>query len=91
MVHPMRIELTRVGLLVYLANHYTTRGAPTMLEGESFDFYNSKQKNYLFLKNIITEIDKDESSQPTPNAELHERKVMLYVWWNHHSNIHLSF
>ena len=24
----MRIELTRVGLLVYLANHYTTRGAP---------------------------------------------------------------
>ena len=23
----MRIELTRVGLLVYLANHYTTRGA----------------------------------------------------------------
>ena len=26
--HPMRIELTRVGSLVYLANHYTTRGAP---------------------------------------------------------------
>ena len=23
----MRIELTHVGLLVYLANHYTTRGA----------------------------------------------------------------
>ena len=23
----MRIELTRVGLLVYFANHYTTRGA----------------------------------------------------------------
>ena len=23
----MRIELTRVGLLFYLANHYTTRGA----------------------------------------------------------------
>ena len=23
----MRIELTRIGLLVYLANHYTTRGA----------------------------------------------------------------
>ena len=28
MGHSMRIELTRVGLLVYLANHYTTRGAP---------------------------------------------------------------
>ena len=25
--HPMRLELTRVGLLVKLANHYTTRGA----------------------------------------------------------------
>ena len=27
----MRIELTRVGLLVYLANHYTTRGAPYLI------------------------------------------------------------
>ena len=27
MGHPMRIELTRAGLQVYLANHYTTRGA----------------------------------------------------------------
>ena len=27
--HPMKLELTRVGLLVELANHYTTRGAPT--------------------------------------------------------------
>ena len=25
--HPMRLELTRVGLLAELANHYTTRGA----------------------------------------------------------------
>ena len=25
MGHPMRIELTRAGLLVYFANHYTTR------------------------------------------------------------------
>ena len=25
--HPMRLELTRVGLLVELANHYNTRGA----------------------------------------------------------------
>ena len=28
----MRIELTRVGLLVYLANHYTTRGAPYFID-----------------------------------------------------------
>ena len=27
MGHPMRLELTRVGLLVYLANRYTIRGA----------------------------------------------------------------
>ena len=27
MGHPMRLELTRVGLLVKLANHYTTKGA----------------------------------------------------------------
>ena len=25
--HPMRIELTRIGLLVYLANRYTTKDA----------------------------------------------------------------
>ena len=30
MGHPMRIELTRVGLLVLLANHYTTRGTQVM-------------------------------------------------------------
>ena len=28
MGHPMRLELTGVGLLVKLANRYTTRGAP---------------------------------------------------------------
>ena len=37
MGHPMRIELTRVGLLVYLANHYTTRGAPTSLQCPGYD------------------------------------------------------
>ena len=28
MGHPMRLELTRVGLLVKFANRYTTKGAP---------------------------------------------------------------
>ena len=28
MGHPMRLEVTRVGLLVYLANHYATRDTP---------------------------------------------------------------
>ena len=35
MGHPMRIELTRAGLLVYLANHYTTRGAQVRSWSES--------------------------------------------------------
>ena len=32
MGHPMRIELTRAGLLVYIANHYTIRGAQNRIE-----------------------------------------------------------
>ena len=32
----MRLELTRVGLLVELANHYTTRGALTYIEEEIY-------------------------------------------------------
>ena len=31
MGHPMRLELTRVDLLVKLANRYTTKGAPFSL------------------------------------------------------------
>ena len=31
MGHPMRLELTRVGLLVKLANRYTTKGAQGVL------------------------------------------------------------
>ena len=31
MGHPMRLELTRVGLLVNVANHYTTKGAQRLL------------------------------------------------------------
>ena len=33
----MRLELTRVGLLVELANHYTTRGALIIYEALCFD------------------------------------------------------
>ena len=29
--YPIRLEFPRVGLLVYLANHYTNRGAPGYL------------------------------------------------------------
>ena len=32
MGHPMRLELTRVGLLVQFANRYTTRGAQSRIQ-----------------------------------------------------------
>ena len=38
MGHPMRIELTRVGLLVYLANHFTTRGAQSLAVVNEHEF-----------------------------------------------------
>ena len=31
MGHPLRLKLTRIGLLVKLANRYTTKGAQTCL------------------------------------------------------------
>ena len=43
--HPMRRELTRVGLLVQLANHYTTRGAWLYLEWK-------KLLNYFLLQDF---------------------------------------
>ena len=36
MWHPVRLELTRIGLVVELANHYTTKGA-LIYEGLYFD------------------------------------------------------
>ena len=50
-----------------------------------------RPRNDLFLKNIITGvnvlckrqwIDKDEFPQPTSKPELHERKLILCVWWD---------
>ena len=62
----MRIELTRVGLLVYLANHYTTRGArslersPCCITGKVWDCgfqvseFVLQSYNYIhFKKNIL--------------------------------------
>ena len=42
----MRIELTRVGLLVYLANHYTTRGAQFVgtRDGRIFSSANKREE-----------------------------------------------
>ena len=43
--HPMRLELTRVGLLVELANHYTTRGAPLV---RSIGWTTNSSQTWLF-------------------------------------------
>ena len=42
MGNPMRLELTLAGLLVKLANHYTTRGAQTIqrIKNPNFSYYN---------------------------------------------------
>ena len=42
---PIRLELTRVGLLVSLANHYTTRGAHNMAYSKS----HKKQYKYITI------------------------------------------
>ena len=58
----MRIELTRVGLLVYLANHYTTRGDISTLEGTSLKlvlkFTNLGSRVSSTEKDIITRLTK---------------------------------
>ena len=38
MGHPKRLELTLAGLLVKLANHYTTRGAQIVWNGTDWSF-----------------------------------------------------
>ena len=64
----------------------------------------TRQRNDLFLKNIITGdeewlfygnvlwkrwwFDKDESPQPIPNTELHGRKFILFLRLDHCSFIH---
>ena len=53
MGHPMRLELTRVGLLVKLANRYTTKGAPNRSQNKTkFDKFN-KCKHVEFVLYIF--------------------------------------
>ena len=51
--HPMRLELTREGLLVDLANHYTTRGAEPEWTWEQWQWrgalYSPRPKHYWDL------------------------------------------
>ena len=35
-------------------------------------------------------LTKMESLQSTPKSELHRRKIMLNVWWDHHGIIHFE-
>ena len=53
----MRIELTRVGLLVYLANHYTTRGAPLCTERKVSDTMHWRRASLvLSSQSFVTEL-----------------------------------
>ena len=49
----MRLELTRVGLLVELANHYTTRGALYLdvvaIEKEAFELPSTKVTDFTLF------------------------------------------
>ena len=51
MGHPMRLELTRVGLLVYLANRYTTIGARCSFQVSEFEIQSCY--NFHFRTNIF--------------------------------------
>ena len=102
--HLMRLELTRVGLLVELANHNTTRGAFIISIVTSLL---SRQRNDSFLKKIISSdekcvfyehlqhkrqwIDKNESLVPILKPKLHGRKVILFVCWGYECIIHFEF
>ena len=58
--HPMRLELTRVGLLVELANRYTTRGAHVMAIVLNFDILESgfelQSRYYAPIDNVLIEL-----------------------------------
>ena len=60
---PMRIELIRIGFLVYIANYYTTRGAPDDLSSWNENQWNQYLKKstrqklikyYFYLLNYYT-------------------------------------
>ena len=53
----MRLELTRVGLLVKLANHYTTRGAYSN---------NEKWNKISILSFIFKKVQIQKNKQKTP-------------------------
>ena len=50
-IHTMRIELTRVGLLIYLANHYTTRGVDQYTYCSNSNNRNNCPANHKNCKN----------------------------------------
>ena len=60
--HPMRLELTRVGLLVELANHYTTRGA--LLHHQRRLTYLRRCSFFFCMTNCIIDIPKEVVISP---------------------------
>ena len=52
MRHPTRLELTLAGLLVKLANHYTTRSAQVLKHYEHLEYSSLNTLNYCNLKSF---------------------------------------
>ena len=51
-VHPMKLELTGVGLLAELANHYTTRGAFYICNDDYKTLHRCNFIYYIYMKKI---------------------------------------
>ena len=66
MGHPMRLELTLAGLLVKLANHYTTRGAHLAGAVEYVDCVPAEN----MIPTSLTEYDTKPSDGEAPVLEI---------------------
>ena len=85
----MRLELTRVGLLVELANHYTTRGASSSKDGpgchdnEELLYVPQSAKNETLLSDSLMSYSRHSlggltSLQPTRSLELKPHHQILF-------------
>ena len=85
MGHPMRLELTLAGLLVKLANHYTTRGAhaTSLLDclvsylGHSLGCSYPSVEMQSVVKGFQDEYPKARSDSPTWSKE--SQRIILTI------------
>ena len=84
----MRLELTRVGLLVELANHYTTRGASPPVEvlairsGKFYlNTYIKKLENYqkCFVLELHTKFNSVYFKNRTPSEDQTHKELLPFT------------